>query len=126
MHPLLKLIATEPQLLADHAEAYASLVSAEIGSASTAWKRRAVLGAASVACLGLAIGLGGVAIMLWAVTPPAAIQLPWVLIATPGVPLFAALACRLAAGAAPSAGAFDALRGQVKADMALLREVRAS
>jgi len=32
IHPLLKLVATQPQLLADHAEAYAELVGEEFGT----------------------------------------------------------------------------------------------
>ena len=31
-HPVFRLIATRPQLLVDHAQAYAELLNAEIGS----------------------------------------------------------------------------------------------
>jgi len=40
IHPLLRLIATQPQLLADHAEAYAGLVSDDIGKTAAVWKWR--------------------------------------------------------------------------------------
>jgi hypothetical protein len=43
VHPLLHLIATRPQLLADHAEAYAELVAVEIDCMSATWTRRAPL-----------------------------------------------------------------------------------
>ena len=123
MHPLLKLIATEPQLLADHAEAYASLVSAEFGTASAALKRRAVLGAAALCCLGVTAVLSGVALMFWGVIPLANSPAPWVLVVTPLAPALLAVVCLLAARAAGDAGAFDNVRSQVKADMALLREL---
>ncbi len=126
IHPLLHLIATQPHLLADHAEAYADLLGEEIGSASALWKRRAVLNAVALCSLGGSAVLGGVALMLWAVIPPADIQAPWALIVAPLLPLAVAVACLLAAKANPQAGSFDNVRRQVKADVAMLREVSAS
>lgn len=122
MHPLFHLIATRPQLLAEHMEAYAELVSADMGIVSASWKRGALLNAGALVCLLLAAILGGVALMLWAVIPVAQMQAPWALWAVP-LPLFAiALACFVSAHAPPESRAFDNLRRQVKADMALLRE----
>lgn len=66
-HPLLHLLLTQPRLLADHVEAYAELVATEIGNVSVAWKRRALLNAVALCCLGVAAVLAGVALMLWAV-----------------------------------------------------------
>ena len=57
LHPLLHLVATQPQLLADHAEAYAELVAEELGDFSVTWKRRALLNA-------VALCFGGVAAVL--------------------------------------------------------------
>lgn len=125
MHPLLHLIATRPHLLADHAEAYAELVAAEIGSVSAAWKRRAMLNAVALCCLGVAAVLAGVALMLWAVIPAAPVQALWVLIAVPLVPMVMAVWCVLAAQPQGDDGPFDNVRRQVKADMAMLREVSA-
>lgn len=125
MHPLLHLIATRPHLLADHAEAYAELVAAEIGSVSAAWKRRAMLNAVALCCLGVAAVLAGVALMLWAVIPAAPVQALWVLIAVPLVPMAMAVWCVLAAQPQGDDGPFDNVRRQVKADMAMLREVSA-
>lgn len=125
MHPLLHLIATRPHLLADHAEAYAELVAAEIGSVSAAWKRRAMLNAVALCCLGVAVVLAGVALMLWAVIPAAPVQALWVLIAVPLVPMVMAVWCVLAAQPQGDDGPFDNVRRQVKADMAMLREVSA-
>lgn len=126
MHPLLHLIATQPQLLADHAEAYADLLGEELGSASAIWKRRLALHAVALCSLGVSAVLGGVALMLWAVIPPADIQAPWALIAGPSLPLAVALGCLWAARPQPSAGTFDNVKRQMKADVAMLREVSAS
>jgi len=126
MHPLIKLVATQPQLLADHAEAYAALASEELGTVSTALKRGVILGAAALVCLGVAAVLGGVALMLWAITPPANLLAPWALIATPLAPALLGLCFLAAARSAQSHSTFDSLRGQVKADMAMLREMAAA
>jgi len=40
IHPLLRLIATEPQLLGDHVEAYADLVGDEVRKTGAAWSLR--------------------------------------------------------------------------------------
>lgn len=126
MHPLLHLIATQPQLLADHAEAYAELLGDEIGTASALWKRRVALNAVALCGLGVSAVLAGVALMLWAVIPAADIQAPWALIVAPVLPLIAAIACASAARSNPATGAFDSVKRQVRADVAMLREVSAS
>ena len=126
MHPLLHLIATQPQLLADHAEAYVDLIGDEIGTASSQWKRRVALNALSLCLGGAGVVLGGVALMLWGALPPAGMQAPWALIAAPAVPLLAAIGCWLVGRAPSAAGAFDNVRRQMHADVAMLREVSAS
>ena len=68
MHPLFHLLATRPQLLADHAEAYAELVAVEINRMSATWTRLALLNAMALCSLSVALALAGVALMLWAVT----------------------------------------------------------
>ncbi len=125
MYALLRLLTAQPQLLADHAEAYAELVTAEIGDLSAAWKRRAVLHAATLCCLGAGAVLAGVALMLWTVTPSALLRLPWVLIVVPLLPLAGAAACLLAGRADDDGKAFDNVRRQLKADLAVLREATA-
>lgn len=122
MHPLFHLIATRPQLLADHAEAYAALVAAEAPRISAAWKRTALLNVLALCSLVLGLGLTGVALMLWAVIPEAATRAPWVLVAVPLLPLAAALALGVAAQRGSERDAFDQLRQQVKADIAMLRD----
>ncbi len=126
IHPLLQLIATQPQLLADHAEAYAELMAEEIDGVSAAWKRRAVLNAVALCSLTAAAILAGVALMLWAVIPSADLQAPWALIAAPLPPVAAGLWCLMAARRLGEGRAFENLRRQLAADMAMLREVAAS
>lgn len=126
MHPLLHLIATQPQLLAHHAEAYAELVASEIVKVSAAWKRRAMLNAMALCSLGVAAVLAGVALMLWAVIPAAQVQAPWTLIVAPLFPVAVAAWCLMMARWQGDSGLFDNLRRQVQADMSMLREASGS
>ena len=123
MHPLLHLIATQPHLLGEHAQAYAELVAAEVSTASSAWKRKAALGAGALFCFGVAAVLAGVSVLLWAVVPAAQTQASWALWVVPAVPVLLAGACVVAARGDGSSSSFSALREQLKADMAMLREV---
>ena len=125
IHPLLRLAASQPQLLADHAQAYAGLVGEEIGKTASAWKTRALLAAAALVLLCIALVLAGVALMFWAVTPDAKILAPWALVAAPGVPALLAVVCLFVSGQRPEPG-FVELKQQVAADLAMLREVNAS
>jgi len=125
VHPLYHLIATRPQLLADHAEAYAELVAVEIDRMSATWTRRALLNALALCGLSVALALAGVALMLWAVMPALPAQAPWVLILVPLLPLAAVVGCLVARQRDGQRGAFDILRQQVKADLLMLHEVAA-
>ena len=74
MHPLLALLATRPQLLADHAQAYAALFNEEFDQARASWQRTAVLQAVALCCVSAAAVLAGVALMLWAISPALPVQ----------------------------------------------------
>ena len=124
LHPLFHLIATQPQLLGDHAQAYGELISTELATQAAALKRRTLYGALALCFLGVAIVLAGVALMLWATLVPAPAQTTvWVLILVPAVPSALALGCYLLArsGSTEEDAAFAELRRQLQADMALLR-----
>ena len=123
-HPLLRLIATRPQLLADHVEAYAALVGDEVGATAAVWKRRALFGATALCLGGVAAVLGGVALMLWAVMPVGGMRAPWALIAAPALPALIALWCALEARRVQGA-AFAELRRQVGIDFSMLRQASA-
>lgn len=125
IHPLLRLIATEPQVLGDHVEAYAELVGDEVKKTSTAWATRLALYGAALCLLGVGLVFAGVAVMLWAALPPSGFQAPWVLIVVPAVTLAAAGICVILAKRNPIENAFDNVKKQLSADMAMLREVSA-
>lgn len=126
LHPALHLLATRPQWLADHADAYAELAAAEFGDAAGGWRRSLVLGAATVCALGVAACLAGVALMLWAVTPVLPPHAAWLLWATPALPLALAVATLVAQRWPRRAEPFVTLRQQLQLDMAMLREMGAS
>jgi hypothetical protein len=121
-HPLLDLIANRPQLLADHAQAYGELMASEVGAASNAIARRAVLTMAGVASLAIALGLGGVAVMLRAALPVTDMAAPWVLLVVPLVPLAAGAVCLVTARLGTLRNPFDKIWWQVKADVAMFRD----
>lgn len=121
LHPLLRLVATQPQLLAEHAHAYGGLVGEELGKTASAWTLRALLAAVALALLAVAVVLAGVALMLWAVIPVANIQSPWALVVAPALPALVGLACAWVARR-PTDDAFKDLKQQLAADLTLLRE----
>lgn len=124
IHPLLRLVATQPHLLADHAEAYAGLVGLEIGRTAAGLKQKVILSAGALCLISLAVVFAGVALMLWAALPDEGMRASWALIAVPAVPAVAGIACLLIGQQKP-ADSFAELRSQVAADLALLREVSA-
>ena len=122
IHPLLRLIATQPHLLVDHAEAYAELASEEFSKTASLWKWRVVLSVVALFLIGVAAILGGVALMLWAVIPSTSMQAPWALLAGPLIPAVIAAGCLIKARQQPPSS-FDALKKQIRADLLMVREV---
>jgi hypothetical protein len=129
MIPLLHVLTTQPQLLSDHAEAYAELLGAEISSACQAWTRRAVLTVIALCSLVVAAVLCGVALMLWAVLLASHVPLQahglalTILVATPFLPLALAVGCMGALWQMRRQnGFFDPFKSQIKADLSMLRE----
>lgn len=125
LHPVFKMIVTRPELLAEHGGAYLALAAAEAGQAARSAGRLAGGLAAAAACLALGLGRAGVALLLLAVVPVAAMPVPWLLLLVPGVPLGAALWLWAAQRRHRLAGSFAALREQVALDRALLRQCSA-
>lgn len=122
IHPLFHLIATRPQLLVDHAEAYGELAGEELAKLTARWRRRIALTAVALCCVGVAATLGGVALMLWAVIPAANIQAPWALFAAPALPALVALWCA-SESRRDGGDSFNELKQQIAADLLMLREV---
>ena len=120
-HPLLHLMASRPQLLLEHLEAYMDLAGAETGEAASNLKRGALLGAVGLGCLAIGVTLGGIALLLCAVVPASQIPAPWALWAVPLPPILLAMGCLLAARKPPPSVAFEHLRRQIRADVAMFR-----
>lgn len=125
MHPLLKLVASQPQLLVDHAQAYAELMAAELPRTALRWKREALLKALALVGLLAALLLGGMALLLWAALPGPAMPQPWLLIVVPLLPATGAIGCLLAASTRAESPAQGSLQQQFSADLAMLRDATA-
>jgi H+/Cl- antiporter ClcA len=126
IHPLLHLIATKPQLIGDHVEAYAELVGAEVGKTSRMWVARVAYYAIALFLLSAGLVFTGVALMLWATTPSDNMNLPWLLVVVPLVPFAAGAFCIFKARSDSGSNGFDTVKQQLHADMAMLRDVSAA
>ena len=124
LHPIFHLIATQPQLLGNHAQAYSELIGTELAVQSAAWIRRALLGAVMLGLLCVAVVLAGVAMMFW-ITQMNAIPSAtlWVLASVPAVPAVMAAVCGVIMLNVRTEPAFAELRRQAQADIALLRSL---
>lgn len=123
MHPLLRLAASRPQLLAEHAAAYADLMAEEFSRSAGEWKQRLAMQLIALVGLSVAAVLVGVAVMLWAALPGGSLSTPWVLVAAPVLPaLLAAWALQRCSAAGPLES-FALLRRQLASDALLLRSV---
>ncbi len=126
LQSIFRLITTQPQLLLDHVEAYSELVVEEIAQVSSAYQRRLLYGVLAILLFALGITFTGIALLLWATVPIAQIHSPWMLWLVPLTPLVLALVCGVVAKNNARQGAFNDLRSQLKADMAMLRTTKAA
>jgi len=126
MHPLLNLVATRPNLLAEHLQAYADLLADELPRAASGWKRRTILNGMAALCAMAALLFAGTASMLWAALPTASMPAAWLLVVVPLLPGVAAMACRFTALADSRDAGDSELMQQLRADLALLRNASAS
>ena len=122
VHPLFKALLSRPELLAEHAGAYAELASVEVAEAAQRARQRAVLAAAALGCAVAGSLLGGIALLALAVVPVSAMPAPWALAVVPGVPLLAAAALWSAQSRHAGQQAFARLREQWMLDQALIGE----
>jgi hypothetical protein len=123
IHPIIKLIATRPDLLAEHAAGYGALVAAQAGEAVQQWRRNALLVVVGVVCGTAGLGLGGMALLLAAALPADGMPAAWMLWVVPLVPIGVAAACFAVLRSQPDAWSTDSLREQIAADAALWREL---
>jgi hypothetical protein len=125
LHPVFRLAASQPQLLAEHAAGYAGLLAEEVTSSGAHIKRRIALQIVGLLSLMVAAILCGVAVLLWASLPATSLQQPWLLWFTPLVPASAGVLALLIAGSHSAPPAFATLRAQFAQDAALLRRTSA-
>jgi uncharacterized membrane protein YqjE len=114
-----------PELLSEHAQAYAELVACEFSDMASAGQRRLLWTAAALCCATATVVLAGVALMLAAALREISGMAAWTLMLTPCLPLLGALACVLNLRAHQGAPAFAELRQQLSTDLQLLRQVNA-
>lgn len=123
IHPLFRLLARQPHLVAEHAQAYAALVGEQVGEAASSLKRRALLMAVAGVLLLVGVILLGVAFMLWGASAKDSMRAPWALFVGPLLPIAGGVGCFLAAKGKPSVSPLDKVREQLNADIGMLREV---
>jgi uncharacterized membrane protein YqjE len=122
LHPLIRLLATRPHLLAEHLGGYAHLLSVQVDDALALAKVRTVLVAGLAAGAVIGTGLAGVAVMLLAVIPVDQMPAPWALVVAPALPIIGASLCWWLLLRQPQLLSLDVLRDQLAADAALLHE----
>jgi len=125
IHPVFRLAAAQPQLLAEHAGAYASLVSEALAVSSARLQRRVVFQVAGAACLVVAAVLAGVAVLFWASLPEAVARSLWTFVLTPLVPAVFGIAAVWVGQNRQRGESFATLRLQLDEDLALLRRTGA-
>lgn len=124
IHPLIKLLATHPELLARHLGAYADLASAEAADVAGLVRRKVALTLILGTSAALGLGLTGVALMMAAVVPVAQMPCPWLLAGVPGISWLAALWCWWRLRSTGAIEAFAAVREQIGLDVAVLGKVQ--
>lgn len=119
-----RLVIERPDLLVDHALAYAALAQREIEFVKQQWLRRAVAGAVAFASALSFIVLSGVAMMMCAVAQ-LRVDATWVLLAVPGAMLVITL---IAVMVAMSKGKprTESLGDQVRIDVKAIRSAIAA
>ena len=127
-HPLIKLLVTHPEMLANHVAAYARLATVQADEAWAQLRRAALLRAVLGVALLLGLVFAGCALLVLAALPLQSLNAPWLLVAVPCAPLLtaAALALRIRHESLSGKGALDTLRStlqqQFDADAQLLSE----
>jgi hypothetical protein len=117
---LLRVMVKQPDVLLDHAQAYAELFEAELATLGTATTRRIYLSTAAVCCMAIGVTLAGTALMLLSMLPHAEPYALWALGLIPLIPFAATLWC-IVALRSTTLVPFELLRRQISADIHMLR-----
>jgi hypothetical protein len=119
LHPMLRLALARPDLLADHASAYADLAVVSAREAVADWQLRLVGWALLAAGVLLCISFSGIALMLHGAVGN--VPTPWLLWAVPAAPALLALLGGWLARRPTPVGRGTSITKQFEADLALLR-----
>jgi hypothetical protein len=122
-HPLIRLLARKPHLVASHLGGYVELASAQAQEAVRSLQARLVWTVGAVAGVSVGALLGGVALLIAAAVPVAQMPAPWLLVAGPLAPLLTGALCWWQARQRPLAWSMAPMREQLAADVALLADV---
>ena len=114
-----RLIIERPDLLIDHALAYAALAQREAESVKQHWVRKIVAGAVALASALSFVMLSGVAMMMYAVTQ-FRVDATWVLIAVPGAMLVITIVASMVA-LSKGKPRTESLGDQVRIDLKAIR-----
>src|SRR5690242_3285956 len=112
IHPLLRLAATQPQLLGDHVENYAALVGEEVSKVSTSLMMRVGLYLGALVLFAVGLVLVGVALMLRGTVSATDYSAGWALFVVPLTPFVLGAVCIVVARAKSMGNAFDTLKKQ--------------
>lgn len=122
-HPLIRLLASKPHLVASHIGGYVELASAQAQEAAVVLKARLIWSAGAAAGLAAAALLAGMALLIVAAVPLQAMPAPWLLVAAPVLPLLAGGLCWWLARRHSVALSLAPMRAQFAADAALMAEL---
>ncbi len=125
-HPLVRLVATRPQMLAEHLSAYAELLAEEAAATTTQLKRTLAFLLVGGCCVSIAIVLIGTALMLWAAQPAGSLHVPWLLIVVPAIPTAIGIGTLIAGAQSAPDDLFATVRQQLCADAEVLDRINAS
>ncbi|MBC7610593.1 MAG: hypothetical protein H7228_13655 [Polaromonas sp.] len=117
LHPLFSTLVQRPDLVVDHASAYAALFHQEASAAGSEVLARAVAWALAALSAMLFLGLGGTALMLGLLHN----QFHWMLVAVPGVALLMLVIALVFAQKPFKSERFPELRAQIQNDARALR-----
>ena len=117
LHPLFSTLVQRPDLVVDHASAYAALFHEEASAAGSEILGKAAAWALAALTGMMFLGLGGTALMLGVLHN----QFHWVLVVVPGASLLLAVAATLRAIKPFNSERFPELRAQIRDDARALR-----
>jgi hypothetical protein len=124
IHPVLRILAEQPMLVAAHLGAYADLASDELLLSGRVLKQRWMWQLVGLLCFVVTAVLAGVALLLWASLPLLFERTFWVFIATPLVPMVFGLWAWRMARSRRHFEPFARLQLQLREDSALLGQPR--